>query len=159
MQTTFWMHFSEWKYINFYIKYANNFFVIHLAVITLVAMSPERVYVYRSLVNHMKTTQIVNRLHSSWEALFMGLLPNKRNYGLRMRRECRERFPRHRLQRKPPVSDPDMHHGTFVTHVPWCMSESLTHTGEENVPGIPGACATRNFAYLVKSPCSFACLS
>ena len=28
----------------------------------------------------------------------------------------------HRLQRKPPVSDPGMHHGTCVTHVPWCMS-------------------------------------
>ena len=27
-----------------------------------------------------------------------------------------------RLQRKPLVSDPDMHHGTCVTHVPWCMS-------------------------------------
>ena len=24
------------------------------------------------------------------------------------------------------VSDPDMHHGTCVTHVPWCMSVSLT---------------------------------
>ena len=24
------------------------------------------------------------------------------------------------------VSDPDMHHGTCVTHVPWCMSGSLT---------------------------------
>ena len=24
------------------------------------------------------------------------------------------------------VSDPDMHYGTCVTHVPWCMSESLT---------------------------------
>ena len=23
-------------------------------------------------------------------------------------------------------SDPDMHHGTCVTHVPWCMSGSLT---------------------------------
>ena len=42
-----------------------------------------------------------------------------------MRRECWERFPRHRLQRKPLVSDPDMHHGTYVTHVPWCMSGSL----------------------------------
>ena len=29
-------------------------------------------------------------------------------------------FPRHQLQRKPLVSDPDMHHGTCVTHVPWC---------------------------------------
>ena len=26
----------------------------------------------------------------------------------------------------PRVSDPDMHHGTCVTHVPWCMSGSLT---------------------------------
>ena len=24
------------------------------------------------------------------------------------------------------VSDPDMHHGTYVTHVPWCMPGSLT---------------------------------
>ena len=24
------------------------------------------------------------------------------------------------------VSEPDMHHGTFVTHVPWCMPGSLT---------------------------------
>ena len=26
----------------------------------------------------------------------------------------------------PWVSNPDMHHGTCVTHVPWCMSRSLT---------------------------------
>ena len=26
----------------------------------------------------------------------------------------------------PLVSDPDMHHGTCVTHVPWCMSGLLT---------------------------------
>ena len=29
-----------------------------------------------------------------------------------MRMECRERFPHQRLQRKPLVNDPDMHHGT-----------------------------------------------
>ena len=50
-------------------------------------------------------------------------------------------FPRRRFQRKPLVSDPGMHHGTCVTHVPWCMSGSLTCGDEENVPGIPGACA------------------
>ena len=55
-----------------------------------------------------------------------------------MRRACRERFSRHRIQRKPLVSDPGMHHGTCVTHVPWCMSGSLTRGGGENVPGIPG---------------------
>ena len=50
-------------------------------------------------------------------------------------------FPRRRFQRKPLVSDPDMHHGTCVTHVPWCTSGSLTCGDGENVPGIPGACA------------------
>ena len=59
-------------------------------------------------------------------------------------------FPRHRLQRKP--SDPDMQHGTCVTHVPCCMSGSQTPGGGENVPGIPGACATRNFPYLTRGP-------
>ena len=83
----------------------------------------------------------------------MGLLPDTRNRGLCMRRECRERFPRHRLQRKPLVSDPSMHHGTCVTHVPWCMSESPTRGGGRNVPGIPGACATHNFTYLARGPC------
>ena len=34
-------------------------------------------------------------------------------------------FSRHRLQRKPPVSDPGMHNGTCTTHVPWCLSGSL----------------------------------
>ena len=50
-------------------------------------------------------------------------------------------FPRRRFQRKPLVSDPGMHHGTCVTHVPWCMSGSLTCGDGENVPSIPGACA------------------
>ena len=50
-------------------------------------------------------------------------------------------FPRRRFQRKLLVSDPGMHHGTCVTHVPWCMSGSLTCSDGENVPGIPGACA------------------
>ena len=50
-------------------------------------------------------------------------------------------FPHRRFQRKPLVSDPGMHHGTCVTHVPWCMSGSLTCGDGENVPGIPRACA------------------
>ena len=73
-----------------------------------------------------------------------------------MSRECRECFPRHRLQRKPLVSVPDMHHGTCVTHVPWCMSGLLTRGGGENVRGIPGAWATRNFTYLIRG--SWGCL-
>ena len=78
------------------------------------------------------------------------LLPDTQNCWLRMRRECRERFPRHQLQRKPPVSDPGMHHDTCVTHVPWCRSGSLTRGGGENVAG---ACATRNFTDLARGPC------
>ena len=70
-----------------------------------------------------------------------------------MRRECRERFPRHRLQRKPLVSDPGMHHGTCVTHAPWRMPEPLNRNGGENVPGIPDACGTQNLAHLVRGPC------
>ena len=67
-----------------------------------------------------------------------------------MHRECRERFPCHLLQRKRLISDPTMHHGTCVTHVPWCMVGSLICCGGENVPGIPGACAPRNFTYLAR---------
>ena len=64
-----------------------------------------------------------------------------------MRRECRERFPRHRLQKKPLVSDHGMRHARAVMHV-----GIATSGGGENVPGIPGACATRNFTYLVRDP-------
>ena len=42
--------------------------------------------------------------------------------------------------------------GRCVTHVPWCMSGSLTRAGEENVPSIPGAYATHNFTYLARDP-------
>ena len=58
---------------------------------------------------------------------------------------------------QPPwVSDPDMHHGTCVTHVPWCMPGSVI-TGffwsqwRVNIPIIPGACATHSFTYLVRA--------
>ena len=52
-------------------------------------------------------------------------------------------FPCHRLQRKPLISNPGMHHGTCVTHVPWCMSGSLTCDGGENVPGIQAHAQTQ----------------
>ena len=60
------------------------------------------------------------------------------------------------------VIDTDMHHGTCMTHVPWCMPGSLSNgflwsRCGENVPGIPGACTTRNFAYLARGPCERAC--
>ena len=52
-------------------------------------------------------------------------------------------FPATDFKEKPLVSDPCMHYGTFLTHVPWCMSVSLTRGGGKNVPGIRGACTTR----------------
>ena len=69
-----------------------------------------------------------------------------------MRQECWELSPRHRLQRNPLVNDPAMHRGTCVTHIPWYMSGSLTLGCGENIHGIPGACATRNFTYLARGP-------
>ena len=41
----------------------------------------------------------------------MGFFTDTQTCGLCMHQECQERFPRHRLQRKPLVSDPRMHHG------------------------------------------------
>ena len=64
-------------------------------------------------------------------------------------------FSHHRLQRKPLVSDPNTHHGTCVTHVPWCKSGSLTRGGGENVPGILRACTIGNITYLIRGPWSF----
>ena len=44
--------------------------------------------------------------------------------------------------------DPGTHHGTCVTHVPWSMSGLITRGGGENIPSIPGVCATP-----AKPPC------
>ena len=56
----------------------------------------------------------------SWEHRAMGLLPDTQNYGCACAGNAGNVFP------SPQVSDPDMHHGTCVTHVPWCMPGSLT---------------------------------
>ena len=58
----------------------------------------------------------------------------------------------------PGVSDPDMHHGACMAHLPCCMPGSLTSGFLwcwclEIFPGFPGACATRNCTYLVRGPC------
>ena len=55
---------------------------------------------------------------------------------------ARNVFSRRRFKRKVLVSDPGMHHGTCVTHVPWCLSGSLTCGDGGNVPAIPGAWAS-----------------
>ena len=50
----------------------------------------------------------------------MGLLPDTQNCGWHAPGMPGTFSP------SPQVSDPDMHHGTCVTHVPWCMPGSLT---------------------------------
>ena len=81
-----------------------------------------------------------------------GLLPDMQNCSLRMCRGCRERFPRRRQLAIP----------TCITARAWrtCRDACRDHWpavyfevgGGEKVPGIPGPCATRNFAYLLRGP-------
>ena len=69
-----------------------------------------------------------------------------------MRRECRERFPRHRGLAIPKC----------IAARAWricrdaCRDRQPAVSFEvgagEDAPGIPGACAIRNFAYLVRGP-------
>ena len=104
------------------------------------------------MIFEMSVWHLVVWVFEGQECMGLLLLTRYVKQRLRMRWEYRERFPCLRFQRKPLVSDPDLHHGTCVTHVPWRMSGSLTRGGGENVPGIPGACTTRNFTYLTRGP-------
>ena len=82
----------------------------------------------------------------------MNLLPDTKNCGLHKPRECRERFPRHRGSAIP----------TRVTPRAWrtcrdaCRDRNLAVSFEvgvgENISGIPGACAFRNFVYPIRGP-------
>ena len=98
------------------------------------------IYLYKPIMDWLR------KLHR------MGLLPDRQNYGLCMRRECRVRFSRPRELAIP----------TCITACAWytcrdacrdrLLAVSFEVGGGENVPGIPGTCATRNFAYLVRGP-------
>ena len=71
----------------------------------------------------------------------MGLLPNTSNCGCACARNAGNVFP---------VRDARavMHAGIANSRFP------LNSAAGGNVPGIPGACATRDFTYLVRGPCS-----
>ena len=60
------------------------------------------------------------------------------------------------LSPPPRVSDPDMHPGTCVTHVPGCMSGSLTRGFHwclwRGKRSRHSRCTTRNSTYLVRCP-------
>ena len=74
---------------------------------------------------------------SDFQKKLTGPLSNTQNCWLRMRREFQERFPGHRLHRKPVVTYLGMHHGTCVTHVPWCMLGLLTRGGRKAFSTFP----------------------
>ena len=55
----------------------------------------------------------------------------------------------------PRISDPDMHHGTCMTHDGIANKRfPLKYVAGKTYPDIPSACATRNFTYLARGPCS-----
>ena len=60
------------------------------------------------------------RIAEPASSLAMGLLPDTLNCGCACAGNAGTFSP------TPRVSDPDIHHGTCVTHVPWCMPGSLT---------------------------------
>ena len=85
----------------------------------------------------------------------MSLLPDTQNCGLRMRWEYRERFSHHRwlailtcIMERASRTCRDACRYRY-------LAVSFEVGGGENVPAIPGACATLNFAYLVRGPWSF----
>ena len=86
------------------------------------------------------------------KAAAKGLLPDAYNRGLRMRRECRERYRRHRGLTIPTCIT--AHASRTCRDACWdrFVVVSFEVGRGENVPSIPGACATRNFVYLVRGP-------
>ena len=71
---------------------------------------------------------------------------------VRMRRECRERFPRHRRWAIPTCITARASRTCRDACRDRQLSVSFEIGGGGNVPGIPGACATCNFTYLVRGP-------
>ena len=108
------------------------------------------IYLAQSLQNHVDSPcherQPALKDHLQW-LLYTGFIAPWASYQIRKIAGCAwagnagKVYPRGRLQRKPLVSNPDVHHGTCMIHVPWCMSGSLTRGGRENVPGIHSAYA------------------
>ena len=99
-------------------------------------------------------SNLIAEISSVWfisDRSIHGPLAKNLNYGLCMHSQCGKRFPHYW------VSDSHLHHGTCVTHVPWCILGSLSSGflwWQENAPGIRGACTVRSFTYLVRGPCS-----
>ena len=107
-------------------------------LILLSAYTKESVHMYRSRDRSKKD----HNGDMTWKRVPWASCQIRKNTGCACAGNVGNVFSRRRFQRKLLYSDPGMHHGTCVTHVPWCMSGSLTCGDGENVPGIPGACAS-----------------
>ena len=66
----------------------------------------------------------------------------------------KENTLKYKMKSFVPFEEYCTHHGMCMTHVPWCMPGSLISgfLWRGNRPGIPGACATHIFTYLVRDP-------
>ena len=116
--------------------------------------APSRAAAYRAPVALLVTSRVCTFMGCCLGSPkhIIGLLPDTANCGLRRRREYWRRFPRHRGLAIP----------TCMTARAWrtcrhaCRYHWLAVSFEvgsgENYSCIPGACATRNFAYLVRGP-------
>ena len=101
------LHFGKRMLLTLYTKVTNMSLIIVTKYTGIYKSSFAFTDIYSQTHSGQKTVVYTIRVIS------MGLLPDMYNYGLCMRWECRERFPRRLLQRYPLVSDPGMHHGTL----------------------------------------------
>ena len=82
----------------------------------------------------------------------MGLLPDTQNCGSACAGNAGNVFPVTAGERSRHASR-HVHHARAVMHAGFANQRfHLKSAAGENVPGIPGACATCNFTYLVRGP-------
>ena len=101
--------------------------------------------------NNWSPKALIYRFFKWWGRIQIQLSATWASYcGRRMRWECWEHFPSHRGLATPTCIR--AHAWRTCRHACWVPQLALSFQvgGRENVPGIPGACATRNFSYLVR---------
>ena len=91
---------------------------------------------------HMKENDPINFAPRCSLLLYISLYSSHSPYPIR-------KINRH--QREPLVSDPGMHHGTCVTHLPRCMSGTLTRDRRE-IPSRHSRCVHNPHFFFGKRP-------
>ena len=94
---------------------------------------------------------MVVQTQTTWSPVVMGLLPDTQSCSV-MRRECRERFPRFRKLAIPTCITARASRTCRDACRDRSIAVSFNVDGGENVPGIPGACATQKYPYLGRGP-------